>query len=142
MSFVVSPIFQLREQDSVVKPISESTTKANVGKGNELGSEQIKEISANVDHVENVKDNESNNQQLRPEDVEKALSNLTDYSQNIQRQINFSVDEDSNRTVIKVIDSESEEVIREIPSKEILAIARAIDLYFDDSKGKILHAQA
>ena len=49
---------------------------------------------------------------------------MRDYVQQIDRKLEFSVDEDSGETVIKVFDSSSEELIRQIPSDEILKLAR------------------
>lgn len=42
-------------------------------------------------------------------------------------QVQFAVDEDSGRTLIRVVDTESRQVIRQIPSEEMLAIARNIE---------------
>ena len=44
----------------------------------------------------------------------------------LRRNLQFSVDEDSGRTVIKVVDTDSEEVIRQIPPEEILNISRSL----------------
>ena len=73
---------------------------------------------------------------LSPEDVSQAIQNLNDYAQNIQRQLQFSVDEDTGRTVIKVLDSETMETIRQIPSEEIMNLARALHKFAED-KGRI-----
>ena len=43
------------------------------------------------------------------------------------RNLQFTVDEDTGIDVVKVIDTETEEVIRQFPSEEVLAIARALD---------------
>lgn len=43
-----------------------------------------------------------------------------------QRSLNFSIDEDSGRSVIKVIDYETEELIKQIPSEELLRVAQDI----------------
>jgi len=51
------------------------------------------------------------------ERVESAVSKISDFVQNFQRDLQFSVDQDSGRTVIKVVDSETEQVIRQIPSE-------------------------
>ncbi|MCX7113800.1 MAG: flagellar protein FlaG [Proteobacteria bacterium] len=42
-------------------------------------------------------------------------------------QIEFSVDDATHLSVIKVVDSVSQEVLMQIPSKEIIALAQAID---------------
>ncbi len=42
-------------------------------------------------------------------------------------QVQFAIDNESGRTLIKVVDTESKRVIRQIPTEEILVIARNID---------------
>lgn len=72
-------------------------------------------------------------------DLEKTVSELNDYVQNMKRSLQFSVDEDTGRTVIKVIDPESKEVIRQIPREEILAIARMLR---EETRGALLEEHA
>ncbi len=59
--------------------------------------------------------------------VESVVSRISDFVQNFQRDLHFTIDKDSGRTVIKVIDSETEELIRQIPAEETLRIARHLD---------------
>lgn len=54
---------------------------------------------------------------------EKALGNLSAHVQNLQRSLQFSVDKGSGETVVRVIDTETKELIRQIPSEELLVIA-------------------
>ncbi len=61
------------------------------------------------------------------EQVTSAVSKISDFVQNFQRDLQFSVDQASGRTVIKVVDSETEQVIRQIPSEETLRIAERLD---------------
>ncbi|GAA0857147.1 flagellar protein FlaG [Aliiglaciecola litoralis] len=58
--------------------------------------------------------------------IEKAVSEISDFLQATNRQLSFSVDEKSERQVVKVTDSESGEVIRQIPSEEVLALSERI----------------
>jgi flagellar protein FlaG len=60
-------------------------------------------------------------------DFESTVSQISDFVQNFQRSLQFSVDKDSGRTVIKVVDSNTEEVIRQIPAEEILRMAQRLD---------------
>ena len=60
-------------------------------------------------------------------DVKQAVSRLNDYVQNLRRDVQFRVDKDSNRVIVSVVNSESGEVIRQIPSEEVLAVARSLD---------------
>lgn len=61
------------------------------------------------------------------EQLNAAVSKLNDYVQNVQRSLSFSVDKDTGDTVVKVIDTETNELIRQIPSEDMLKLAAAID---------------
>jgi flagellar protein FlaG len=54
------------------------------------------------------------------------------------RGLEFSVDADSQRTVVKVIDSQTGELIRQIPTVETLEIAHALD----QAQGLLIRQQA
>jgi flagellar protein FlaG len=58
--------------------------------------------------------------------VEQAVSQANQIVQSLNRDLHFMVDEDSGRTVIKVLDSETKEIIRQIPSEELLKIAATL----------------
>ena len=59
--------------------------------------------------------------------VEEIVEGLNEFAQKIERQLEFSVDEYSGRTVIKVIDAVTKEVVRHIPAEEVLAMQRRLD---------------
>jgi len=59
--------------------------------------------------------------------VEEAAKTVNEFLKLINNSINFSLDEDTGITVVKVIDVATKEVIRQIPSEEMLVIAKAID---------------
>jgi len=54
------------------------------------------------------------------------VKKLNDYVQTVQRDLQFSVDEDLERTVIKVIDSASGDLVRQIPEDIFLELARSL----------------
>ncbi len=58
--------------------------------------------------------------------VREAAKDLNEFAQKIQTNLSFSVDEASGRSVITVFDTQTGEVIRQIPAKEILAVANLI----------------
>jgi flagellar protein FlaG len=58
--------------------------------------------------------------------LDSAVADLAKYVQSVRRGLEFSRDEESGRTVITVLNAETKEVIRQIPSEEVLAIARFI----------------
>lgn len=59
--------------------------------------------------------------------VEEAVKRISDFVAPTQSEISFSVDEISGVQVVKIMDSQSNEVIRQFPSKEAIEIARALD---------------
>jgi flagellar protein FlaG len=59
--------------------------------------------------------------------IEDALKRLSDFVSPTQSSLSFSVDDVSGRQVVTIVDSQSNEVIRQFPSKEAIAIARALD---------------
>ena len=60
------------------------------------------------------------------ERLAEVVEQLNGRMQKMQRGLRFSVDEDSGRVVVKVIDAGTEEVIRQIPSEEMLAMMKHI----------------
>ena len=59
-----------------------------------------------------------------PRQLESAVSKISEFVQNFQRDLTFSVDKESGRIVIKVIDSKTKDVIRQIPSEVVLRLAK------------------
>lgn len=59
--------------------------------------------------------------------VEDAIKRLSDFVSPSQSSLSFSVDDVSGRQVVTIVDTQSNEVIRQFPSKEAIAIARALD---------------
>ncbi|WP_083917630.1 flagellar protein FlaG [Uliginosibacterium gangwonense] len=61
------------------------------------------------------------------EQVDQAMKEVKQALPLPARNLQFSIDEDTGKTVVKVVDPTTKEVIRQIPSEEILAIAKALD---------------
>lgn len=55
--------------------------------------------------------------------VEVAAVALKEFAQSVQRDLDFKVDDGSGQVVVKVTDSASGDVIRQIPSEEALQLA-------------------
>jgi flagellar protein FlaG len=54
--------------------------------------------------------------------------------------LSFSLDKDTGDTVVKITDSKTDQVIRQIPSEDALRMARSIDAM--QGKGKLINAKA
>lgn len=75
--------------------------------------------------------------------ISQAVEQINNRVQSVRRDLEFSVDEASKRTVIRVMDSETKEVIRQIPAETVLAMARMIQLdEADVIKGLLLEQEA
>lgn len=61
------------------------------------------------------------------QDLVEAVKNVNEFVLPINNKLTFSMDEESDKMVVKVIDQATKEVIRQIPSEEMLAIAKALD---------------
>ena len=58
--------------------------------------------------------------------VERAVKQINTYLRNSQRTLNFQIHEASGRTIVRVVNPETGEVIRQIPSEEVLNLAAAL----------------
>jgi len=72
-----------------------------------------------------------NVQQAKPsaestEELAQATLDIADYIQSVSRSLQISVDADLGATVVRVLDAETDEVVRQIPSEEVLKIARVL----------------
>jgi len=56
--------------------------------------------------------------------IEKAANDIQNFVRDMGRNLNFSVDEVTGYNVVKVINPETNELIRQLPSEELLKIAR------------------
>jgi flagellar protein FlaG len=59
--------------------------------------------------------------------MQQAMKHLAEIVQSKASNLEFSLDTESGTTVVKVVDNQTKEVIRQIPSEEMLNIAHAID---------------
>ena len=59
--------------------------------------------------------------------VEDAVKSINSMMKSLSPNLEFSVDDETNRTVVKVVDKQTNEVIRQLPSQEALEIAKAVD---------------
>ena len=65
---------------------------------------------------------ETNRQQL-----EDAIQAANDFVKPFNNGIQFNLDDETGKTIVKVVDLTTKEVVRQFPSEEMLAIAKALD---------------
>lgn len=59
--------------------------------------------------------------------LDNALAELQSRVQNVQRDLDFSVDDSTGDVVVKVVDRESGKVVRQFPSDEVLKLAEQLE---------------
>ena len=59
--------------------------------------------------------------------LQGAVDAINAFLKPISSGIEFSIDEDSGKTIVKLMDKETNTVLRQYPTKEALAIAKDID---------------
>lgn len=62
-----------------------------------------------------------------PRQVARAVAVLNRAMAALSREVEFTSDQQTGHTVVRVLDRETQEVIRQIPSKEVLSITHALD---------------
>lgn len=75
---------------------------------------------------------------VRQEDLQASVDAMNDFVQPLNNSLQFSIDEDTGKTVVKVVDLTTKEVIKQMPTEEALAIAKALDKL----KGLLIQQQA
>lgn len=70
-------------------------------------------------------------QPAEPKPTTAHLKNMVDginqaLQQSSNRNLEFSIDADSNKTVVKLVDNQTGDIIRQFPSEATLAISKAI----------------
>ena len=72
-------------------------------------------------------------------DLASAVKELNEFAKQQELNLNFSVDETTGRTIIKIIDAKTEEIVRQFPPEEILDLAAKLE---DMKSGGFLDAIA
>ncbi|MGC5700260.1 flagellar protein FlaG [Pseudomonas sp. NFXW11] len=65
--------------------------------------------------------------QAEQEKVKMAVQEIEKFVQSVKRNLEFSIDEPSGQVVVKVIASDSGEVVRQIPNEEVLRLANSLN---------------
>lgn len=59
--------------------------------------------------------------------VQDAVARINRTVQSLVTHLEFSIDTDTSRNVVRVIDNRTQEILRQFPSEEVLQIAKALD---------------
>jgi len=59
--------------------------------------------------------------------VQHAVDQINNVVQNSNKDVQFKLENSNGKVVVQVMDTQNHQVIRQIPSKEALAISQALD---------------
>ena len=62
-----------------------------------------------------------------PGEIEAIASEVRIYLKRLNTELRFEVDSESKEVIVKIVDPENDEVIRQIPSEELLAIRERME---------------
>ncbi|MCC6203062.1 MAG: flagellar protein FlaG [Gammaproteobacteria bacterium] len=70
--------------------------------------------------------------------LSETADKLNRIAHSVQRNLSFTVDEPTGRTVIRVMDTSTGETVRQIPTEEALALAQHLDSIIEVDRNGLL----
>ena len=76
--------------------------------------------------IEKVEDIQARKVEAKQPKVESQIEQLQQFNQSIDRSIQFQIDDELGVTVVRVVDVETDELIRQFPPEELLNLSRRL----------------
>ena len=96
--------------------------------GAETASRGSAEIQASKSISNVAKQENEAEKATSPEELQQAIGEMNDFVATLNsNSLRFSIDDDTGKTVVRVMDMQTNELIKQIPTEEALAVAKAID---------------
>ena len=102
---------------AVLPPVAQTSPTAHVKRSGE--NDQLPGVPAAVTTTGKAEETR--------EPLNEVVSELNNLVRDLHRELQFSVDDKSGETVIKVVDSETDEVVRQIPSEEVVRLRQHLE---------------
>ncbi len=105
-----------------------SVTKAGKKLPDQVTEEaKVSPLSEPAENAKATTISQQKNEQEEPKELEEAIAQINDYLQSDSRNLDFQIDEEAGVTVIRVFDSKTQELIRQIPNEEMLTLAQKLN---------------
>ena len=131
------------QQAKVSQQVDESKV-VNVNSAAKVKETESNELTQTVNEKGEISKNLTEQQRADDKNVlEDVASNLQEFVNLIDKELKFTVDTDSGRQVVTVKDGTSGEIIRQIPSEEVLKLAQNLAKISDvfTVSGKLLETK-
>ena len=127
----ISSINSYTPSGTTSRPVAAEIPTAEIrqARANEMSNAQVQTEQP----VPQTEKTEASRQQL-----EEAVKSVNDFLQPINNSLQFNIDDETGKTIVKVVDATTNELIRQFPSEEMLSIAKAID----QMKGLLIQQKA
>lgn len=82
--------------------------------------QKTQEPARDVDKTQTGEENQSS--KMSREEVEVLVADLRELTENLHTKLNFSINEPTNDIVVKIIEKDTDEVIKQFPPEELLEL--------------------
>ncbi len=88
-----------------------------------------------ADLKESIELQETQAPKQAPEQIKEVITRLENTLQDVEPKIELSVDEELNQVIVRILDKESGELIKQLPPEEVLEL----DRFFADQSGLLVN---
>ena len=98
-------------------------------------TQKVTQVTRNVEGDKNPNQLSTNFKEANPvitqSEVENQVNGLNQLLEQMGQSITFGVDQNTNSTVVKVVDKNTNELIRQFPSEDALKLMKNLQEYLD-----------
>jgi len=103
-----------------------------------ISQSRIAGVKSQTEYTSSENANPERDIKLTKENIDNVVDTLNSAAKSVDRRVNFSFNEKTNRVIIKFINGDTNEVIREIPPKEMIKLLERmndfIGMFVDESR--------
>lgn len=90
-------------------------------------NKRMKEVDQSIkSQPESLQERTEFNQEELEDDVRESVKDINDIVQKVKENLSFEIHDETDRMMVKVIDSKTKEVIKELPPEEMLDLSARI----------------
>ncbi len=109
----------------MVSHVDNNTVRSATGTDKQVPTEHAAKPASTND----VLNAQAKSQQDSQKELNSAVKTANKFMQALSQNLQFSIDKDTEKVVVKLVDNSTKEVVKQIPSEEMLAIAKALDKF-------------
>jgi len=120
---VINTNLQISSPGQLLAQTNQKALDSTLSISNPSDAEVVKKVA----NTEIKSTNVAVNSQPTREAVAKAAEQIQSFVKEMGRNLDFSVDATTGYNVVRVVNPETNEIIRQLPSEELLKIARSME---------------